>query len=194
MEGVALCFDEWANGGDHGVMMFFNGATVWEDITESGNRSGDPPVSYFEDAAWHSVVFYIAPADGNAMLSFDFDSGVYGINDQVAADYALPADVYIGFTGRTGGATNNHWARNIQYAVGDATPSADMQERVCEGGTLSIDCGSGSITVVGASYGRQHGPDVCPHAATSNQDCHAENSVDIVSAACAGESSCTVDR
>ena len=89
--GVALCFDEWANGGDHGVMMFFNGATVWEDITESGNRSGDPPVSFFEDAQWHSVMFYIAPADGNAMLSFDMDSGVYGINDQVAADYALVA-------------------------------------------------------------------------------------------------------
>ena len=27
--GIALCFDEWANGGDHGVMMFYNGQTFW---------------------------------------------------------------------------------------------------------------------------------------------------------------------
>jgi hypothetical protein len=40
--GVALCFDEWANSGDHGVMTFYSGATVWEDITQSGNRSNDP--------------------------------------------------------------------------------------------------------------------------------------------------------
>ena len=64
--GVALCFDEWANGGDHGVMMFYNGATVWEDITQSGNRSNDPPVSYFEDETWHSVVFDVRPNGGGA--------------------------------------------------------------------------------------------------------------------------------
>ena len=118
--GAALCFDEWANGGDHGVMMFFNGATVWEDITSTANRSGDPPVSYFEDAAWHSVVFDIQPSGDGAWLSFNFDNGVYGAQDVIVSDYSLPAPAYLGFTGRTGGATNNHWARSIQYAVGDS--------------------------------------------------------------------------
>ena len=116
--GIALCFDEWANGGDHGVMMFYNGEAFWQDITSSGNRSGDPPVSYFEDETWHSVVWDIVPADGGATVSFDFDSGVYGVDAQTVPSYELPADVFLGFTGRTGGATNNHWARNIQYGVG----------------------------------------------------------------------------
>ena len=58
-EGVSLCFDEWSNGGDHGVMMFYNGATFWEDITTSDNRSNDPPVSYFEDETWHLSLIHI---------------------------------------------------------------------------------------------------------------------------------------
>ena len=124
--GIALCFDEWANGGDHGVMMFYNGQTFWEDITTTGNRSGDAPVSYFEDAAWHSVVWDVMPAgDGSASAAFVFDGGVYGVEPQPIPSYALPADVFLGFTGRTGGATNNHWARNIQYGIG-GTSGPDM--------------------------------------------------------------------
>ena len=48
--GVSVCFDEWANSGDHGVMMHYNGATIWEDISSCGNRAGCLPVSLFEDS------------------------------------------------------------------------------------------------------------------------------------------------
>ena len=53
----------------------------------------------------------------------------------MVADYSLPDDVYIGFTGRTGGATNNHWARNIQFAVGAIPPPAGGGDTAsCDGG------------------------------------------------------------
>ena len=75
--GAALCFDEWSNGGDHGVMMFYNGSPIWQDLTAGSNRVGEPPVSYFEDATWHSVVFDIVPSGADAMLSFTFDGSLY---------------------------------------------------------------------------------------------------------------------
>ena len=53
--GVALCFDEYANGGDHGISIFYNGAAVWEELAACGNREGCEPVSLFEDAAWHTI-------------------------------------------------------------------------------------------------------------------------------------------
>eukprot|EP01051_Picozoa_sp_SAG22_P023141 SAG22_NODE_5837_length_945_cov_1.367612_2_plen_125_part_01 len=71
---------------------------------------------------------------------------------------------------------------------------AQLTERTCEGATLSISCDEGTtISVLEASYGRQHGAEVCPHSAVSNQECHATNSGDIVTAACQGEQSCSVD-
>ena len=114
-EGVSLCFDEWSNGGDHGVMLFYNGATFWEDITTCDNRSNDPPVSYFEDETWHSIVWDIVPSGSGASVSFTFDGDVYGVENQQIASYSLPAETYIGFSGRTGWGTNNHWARNVAY-------------------------------------------------------------------------------
>merc|ERR1711865_943956 len=62
----------------------------------------------------------------------------------------------------------------------------------CEGQTLALTCDIGTINVIDAAYGRIHGADVCPHSAVSNQDCHAAESVSIVSAACQGETSCEV--
>ena len=29
--GVAVCFDEWSNGGDDGVSIFYNGETIWQN-------------------------------------------------------------------------------------------------------------------------------------------------------------------
>ena len=29
--GVAVCFDEWSNGGDDGVSIFYNGEAIWEN-------------------------------------------------------------------------------------------------------------------------------------------------------------------
>ena len=47
-EGVALCFDEWANDGDHGVEIMYNGSPVWQELASCGNRQGCDPVSWFE--------------------------------------------------------------------------------------------------------------------------------------------------
>ena len=77
----------------------------------------------------------------------------------------------------------------IRGGAGAAQP---IEARVCEGSTLEIACDEGTIDVMSASYGRQHGPDVCPHSATSDQNCDAVNSLDIVSAACQGEQACAV--
>jgi uncharacterized membrane protein len=57
---------------------------------------------------------------------------------------------------------------------------------------VAITCDSGTIDVIDATYGRRHGPEVCDHPATSNQECHADESVSIVSDACQGETSCEV--
>ena len=47
-QGVALCFDEWANDGDHGVEIMYNGSPVWQELASCGNRQGCDPVSWFE--------------------------------------------------------------------------------------------------------------------------------------------------
>ena len=49
-EGVAVCWDEWSNGGDHGAMIYYNTNQIWSDIATCNNRAGCMPVSYFEDA------------------------------------------------------------------------------------------------------------------------------------------------
>ena len=73
--------------------------------------------------------------------------------------------------------------------------AAAQEARVCEGSTLDIDCagqGGGQINIRDASYGRQDGPDVCPHAATSDQTCHEVSSTTVVSGFCQGQESCSV--
>merc|ERR1712151_1108120 len=50
----------------------------------------------------------------------------------------------------------------------------------------------GVINVIAASYGRQHGNEVCPHSAVGNQDCHAVKSLPKVKQFCEGKSSCNV--
>ena len=79
----------------------------------------------------------------------------------------------------------------ISSDVYDHGPQA-QQERVCEGQTLTIACDTGVIQVLAASYGRQHGAEVCPHSAVSDQECHAEVSGQIVGDACEGEVTCSV--
>jgi hypothetical protein len=64
--------------------------------------------------------------------------------------------------------------------------------RACEGSTVSITCEAGMIQIVDAEYGRMHGADVCPSAATSDQNCHAVNAVDIVQTECEGKHACEI--
>jgi hypothetical protein len=62
----------------------------------------------------------------------------------------------------------------------------------CEGDTVKLSCKAGTIDVISASYGRHHGGAVCKHPATSNQKCHATQSLDIVRAQCQGKTACAV--
>ena len=95
------------------------------------NREGCIPVSLFDDSTWyaqpcllrvachnisngcadrHVVEVSVAvTAGGGAVVSFDFDEGSYG-GFGLVSDYSLPSPVYFGFSGRTGGATNNQYA------------------------------------------------------------------------------------
>merc|ERR1719201_3254322 len=82
---------------------------------------------------------------------------------------------------------NNDGAKGCKKA-----PAGQMQKRVCEGKTMSIKCAKGVISVVKASYGRQHGKEVCPSTAIKTQDCHAVSSLKKVKQFCEGKSSCSV--
>ena len=62
--------------------------------------------------------------------------------------------------------------------------AGQMQQRVCEGKTMSIKCTKGVINVVEASYGRQHGKEVCSSTMITNRDCHAANSLKKVKEFC----------
>jgi hypothetical protein len=84
-----------------------------------------------------------------------------------------------------------HSISKVRLIGGDPVQTA-IETRACEGSSVSLSCDSGYIDIIDATYGRKHGPDVCPHSATSDQDCHAASSVAIVSAACTGQTSCEV--
>ena len=136
-QGLAVCFDEWSNGGDHGVAIYWNaGASgdgdtsragaIWENIAPCGNREGCIPVSLFDDAAWHVVDVAIVPNGGGAQVVFNFDNGVYGGFGTISG-YSMPSPTYIGFTARTGGATNNHWVRGVSFSTQPPDAAALMR-------------------------------------------------------------------
>ena len=118
-QGVAVCFDEWANNGDHGVSIVYNGDFVWENIANCNNRENCVPVSLFDDALWHSVEVGITPSGGGATVVFEFDNGIYTGAASVE-NYELSLPAFLGFSARTGGATNNHWVRNVRSGSGDS--------------------------------------------------------------------------
>eukprot|EP01051_Picozoa_sp_SAG22_P004210 SAG22_NODE_220_length_14862_cov_73.769424_1_plen_1257_part_10 len=133
--GFALCFDEWSNGahhgghndeagdnGDHGIIMFQDGQNAWNHFGDCPNRQACLPVSAFETAAWIGVTVRITSA-GFASFNLDADGvQAYSAESDIAG-YTLPSDVFIGFSGRTGGATNNHWVRNVMIGTGAAPPA-----------------------------------------------------------------------
>ena len=131
-QGVAVCFDEWANNGDHGVSIFYNGGMIWENIGSCGNREACVPVSLFDDSTWHQVKVDILPSRlGNAaQVRFDFDGGTYGGFGDIS-NFALPSPNYVGFTGRTGGATNNHWVRDISTSAVAPPPPPERGNPDC---------------------------------------------------------------
>jgi hypothetical protein len=73
--GVAVCFDEYSNGGDHGISIFYNGEALFEDLAPCENQEGCEPVSLFNDGAWHVVRVEIVPAEvgGGAQVVVKLD-------------------------------------------------------------------------------------------------------------------------
>ena len=66
------------------------------------------------------------------------------------------------------------------------------ESRGCEDSEVTLACKHGVISVISASYGRKHGPDVCPHKETSNRNCHAPESQSIVTRLCSGKPKCVI--
>ena len=97
--GFSLCFTEY-DGGD--VIMRQDSAEVWSNLGTT-----------FQDETWHAITVAITPV-GDA--AFTLDSGVFHGTVNIAA-YNLPSDLYLGFSARTGGATNNHWVRNVAFGT-----------------------------------------------------------------------------
>lgn len=64
--------------------------------------------------------------------------------------------------------------------------------RACEDDSLSINC-PGEIYIISANYGRLTGGHLCPGQKTSNTNCGAAGSLDIVRGECQGKQECTLE-
>lgn len=74
-----------------------------------------------------------------------------------------------------------------------AAEHPEQNALTCEGSTQTLQCPSGTtIKVTDASYGR-HDQTTCPHSAMSDTNCHASNSLSIVSEKCDHKQTCSVD-
>ena len=90
-------------------MSFFNDG----DSTGANGATANPA-----GTNWHDVQLVISPdGAGGASVTFELDRGIYGGTGIIDA-YTLPPSVYLGFTGRTGGATNNHWVKGVTVSTG----------------------------------------------------------------------------
>lgn len=118
--GVSLCFDTHPNSpSEHGVEMFVGGSAVWQKFAECGYNDCYP-VTLFEDAQWHSVELRTSPdASGGMNVAFELDGGI--LNGTAHVDsFEPPSDEsWLSFSARTGGATNNHWVRNVAISEGE---------------------------------------------------------------------------
>jgi hypothetical protein len=127
-----------------GTVDLMNDCHVFTDIADCGGGfCGDKaPVSVFNDATWHTVTIDISPK-----LNWRRDMGTYSDSGAAGAivymrldagtdaeyvaygevlTYVLPTPTYLGFTGRTGGAHNNHWVKNIQIGGPAVAGSQDV--------------------------------------------------------------------
>ena len=157
--------------------MFYNGEMVFEGRATCGNREGCPPVSLFDDGLrdtnWHDIELSVTPdGQGGAKMVFDLDRGVYGGYGLVSKGwpgrdgvprrgYTLPPDAYLGFTGRTGGATNNHFVKGISMAVTRFT-NADVTQFALSGSAILDDpnCPDGCLSLTQV-VNSQSGPRTC---------------------------------
>ena len=94
--GFALCFDTWSDSGplsgspsgEHGITMFMDGVAIWSEHGTCGNRGGCPPMSLFEDAAWHSIAVTVLLEGADAHATFDLDNGVLSSGPVAIASYS----------------------------------------------------------------------------------------------------------
>eukprot|EP01045_Picozoa_sp_COSAG04_P043388 COSAG04_NODE_14198_length_577_cov_1.006276_1_plen_145_part_10 len=104
------------------------------------NRENCIPVSLYDDAAWHTVEVSITPlVNFGATVSFSLDNGAYSGFGQVQYGFFMPSPTYLGFSARTGGATNNHWIKDISIGGGAASAVGTCVDGTC-----------GSIDVLGS--------------------------------------------
>jgi hypothetical protein len=144
--GVSLCFDEHPNAAfENGVDLFVNGVAVWEERAEC--NSGCHPMTLFEDARWHDVELTIASdATGGMTIAFEFDDGVLNGTAHVDNFERLTdQESWLMFSARTGGATNNHWVRNVAIREGGVQSSSNLTLRSFASPTCSAGSG-GAVT------------------------------------------------
>eukprot|EP01052_Picozoa_sp_SAG31_P037165 SAG31_NODE_4757_length_2975_cov_1.244437_1_plen_424_part_10 len=115
-QGLAVCFDEYANNGDDGISIFYNSGVAWENTSPCANREGCIPVSLFDgldNPVWHLVEITLEPQAAGAMkIRLDLDNGEY-TGEATVEGFALPSPTFLGFTGRTGGLNNEHFVRAV---------------------------------------------------------------------------------
>ena len=100
-----------------GISIFYDGTAVWENLGDCENQGNCEPISLFADAAWHAVEMNISPtAAGGAVVTFQLTTSsdrhgtpILSHGFATVPVYTLPSPAFFGFSGRTGGATNNHW-------------------------------------------------------------------------------------
>jgi hypothetical protein len=137
--GFSLCLDEWNNNGDHGAIMTFgnpreegeanyNVKTIWQDLGHCNANGGCSPITLFQTAAWEDVTVKITPSGEGASVTFTLGDTGWG-GTAMIHPYVLPPEVYIGFGGRTGGATNNHHVKNVKLKLTCAGGQAACQRR-----------------------------------------------------------------
>ena len=67
-----------------------------------------------DDARWHAITLALTRS-GTA--EFTLDSNVLHGAADILGGLALPEPLFLGFSGRTGGANNNHWVRNVAFGT-----------------------------------------------------------------------------
>ena len=167
-------------------------AHTWGGLEYNGNQA------LMDGQINHQNWFYAVGA------SQEWNGGIPGPADNAEAQvelWAMCPPPVLGFLG-DGYEPPAGWTLLFRQTAGNYRPADEWRHynvgtalqvvRACEGETLSIDCGPETIEVLDSTYGRHHDETVCPHAATSNQDCHATESVNIVRAMCQGQQSCQI--
>ena len=164
----------------------------WGGLEYNGNQA------LMDGQVNHNNWFYAVGA------SAEWGGGIPGATDSAVSQtelWALCPPPVLGFLG-DGYEPPSGWTLLFRQTAGNYMPADDWRhynvgtavqvQRACEGESMTIDCGAETIEVLDSTYGRHHDASVCPHPATSDQACHATESVNIVRSMCQGQASCSI--